>query len=78
MKPTFIRQPQQRQQAIGISAIARKTVFLGMILTVMSVASHQSVLAQDYTWTTRTAVDNDWWSATYGNGLFVAVASYGT
>ncbi len=22
-------------------------------------------------------MDNDWWSVTYGNGLFVAVASYG-
>ncbi len=30
-------------------------------------------------WTARTsAADNDWQSVTYGNGLFVAVASSGT
>jgi hypothetical protein len=40
---------------------------------------HAASASSGITWTSRTsAADNDWYGVTYGNGLFVAVASSGT
>ena len=69
--------PLNRRLALEMSAAAHRTVFVALILSVLSLVSHPSVLAQDYTWTGRvSAAQEDWKSVTYGNGLFVAVASY--
>ena len=45
MNPTLVL-PHQPQRAIGMSAAKRQTVFVAMLLTVLSVVSHQSVQAQ--------------------------------
>ena len=69
--------PPQSRWALGMSAAAQRTVFVALMLTLLSLASQQSVLAQDYTWTGRTApVAQSWEGVTYGNGLFVAIAQW--
>ena len=41
-------------------------------------SSHTLSASTGITWTSRTpATDNDWFSVTYGNGIFVAVAASG-
>ena len=53
----------------------------GVVLVVAMVAGASPASAADpgIDWTSRTsAADNDWYSVTYGNGLFVAVAGSGT
>jgi hypothetical protein len=60
-----------------MSAAAQRPVFVALKLTLLCLASQQSVLAQDYTWTGRTApVAQSWEGVTYGNGLFVAIAQW--
>ena len=57
----------------------RTSVIAVVITSLFSVSFVSQAAADGITWTSRTsAVDNDWVSITFGNGLFVAVSDTGT
>ena len=55
------------------------TLVLSLVFAGLLSAATPAAAAASLTWTSQTsAADNNWYSATYGNGLFVAVAISGT
>ncbi len=74
-------QPQTRAQRLGATPLRWLVITCAALIGALGVLvmPATSLGATGDTWTSRTsAADNSWQSVTYGNGLFVAVASTGS
>ncbi len=64
---------------VKFRVLSRIAAGVVLVVAVVAGASAASAEVAGIDWTSRTsAADNDWYSVTYGNGLFVAVAGSGT
>ena len=64
---------------VKFRVLSRIAAGVVLVVAVVAGASAASAEVAGIDWTSRTsAADNDWYSVTYGNGLFVVVANSGT
>ena len=66
------------RSTVKFRVLSRIAAGVGLVVAVVAGASPASAEVAGIDWTSRTsAADNNWYSVTYGNGLFVAVAGSG-